>query len=81
MEISYNKDGNRNTMIIKNVNVDENHYQLQMVLNNRIEGIIPISIEQINNQNSIQYNISSKTRLSDFYARKQISGEDLYSFV
>lgn len=81
MEISYNKDGNRNTMIIKNVNVDENHYKLQMVLNNRIEGIIPISIEQINNQNSIQYNISSKTRLSDFYARKQMSGKELYRFV
>lgn len=81
MEISYIKDGNRNIMIIKNVDIDENDYKLQMVINNRITGIIPINIEQINNQNSIQYDVSSKIKLSDFYARKQMSGKELYSFV
>lgn len=81
MEISYIKDGNKNTMLIKDINVNENDYQLQMVMNNHIEGIIAMSIEHINNHSIIRYNISAKTRLSDLYARKQMSGKELYSFV
>ena len=40
MEISYIKDGNRNTMIIKDIKIEKNDYKLQMVLNNHIEGLI-----------------------------------------
>ena len=81
MEISYIKDGNRNTMIIKDIEIDENDYKLQMLLRNHIDGIMPMKIEHVNNQSSIHYNISSKTRLPDLYARKQMSGKELYSFI
>lgn len=81
MEISYNKDGNRSTMLIKDISIDEDDYKLQMILKNHIDGIIPISIERINNQSSIAYNISSKAKLTNLYARKQMSGKELYSFI
>lgn len=81
MEISYIKDGNRNTMIIKGIDLDENDYKLQMIMNNHIDGIMPMNVEHINNNSIIKYNISSKTRLSDLYARKQMSGKELYSFI
>ena len=50
MEISYIKDGNRNTMIIKDIKIEKNDYKLQMVLNNHIEGLVQISVESINNE-------------------------------
>lgn len=81
MEISYKKDGNRSTILIKGINIDEYDYKLQMVLKNRIDGIIPMNIEQINNQCSIIYNISSKTKFENLYARKQMSGRELYNFI
>ncbi len=81
MDIIYKKDGNRNTMTIQNLDIDENNYKLQMVINNRIDGIMPMKIEHINNNIIINYNISSKTRLPDLYARKQMSGKELYSFI
>lgn len=81
MEISYKKDGNRNTMTIQDIDIDESDYKLQMVMNNHIDGIMPMKIEHINNNSIINYNISSKTRLSDLYARKQMSGKELYSFI
>lgn len=81
MEISYKKDGNRNTMMIQDIDIDENDYKLQMVINNHIDGIMPMKVEHINNNSIINYNISSKTRLSDLYARKQMSGKELYSFI
>ena len=81
MDIIYKKDGNRNTMTIQNLDIDENNYKLLMVINNRIDGIMPMKIEHINNNIIINYNISSKTRLPDLYARKQMSGKELYSFI
>ena len=39
MEISYKKDGINNYMIIRNQKDVENDYKLQMLINNKIEGI------------------------------------------
>ena len=57
MDIIYKKDGNRNTMTIQNLDIDENNYKLQMVINNRIDGIMPMKIEHINNNIIINYNV------------------------
>lgn len=81
MEIAYKKDGNKSTMTIKGIEVDENDYKLQMVINNHIDGILAMNIEHINNQSIVTYNISSKTRLSDLYAKKQMLGKELYGFI
>ena len=45
MEISYKKDGINNYMIIRNQKDVENDYKLQMLINNKIEGILSINIE------------------------------------
>lgn len=81
MEISYIKDGNRNTMIIKDIKIEKNDYKLQMVLNNHIEGLVPISVESINNETMLYYDISSKTQMSNMFTRKQMSGKELYIFI
>lgn len=81
MEISYIKDGNKNIMIIKGEDIDENDYRLQMVMKNHIDGIMPLAIEQINNEYLVRYNVSSKIKLSDVYRRKQMSGKELYCFI
>lgn len=81
MEISYKKDGNRNFMIIKELEVDEEDYKLQMVVNNRIEGILPLSIRTINNKPEIYYGITSMISMESMYAKKQMSGKDVYELV
>ena len=81
MEISYIKDGNRNTMIIKDIKIEKNDYKLQMVLNNHIEGLVQISVESINNETMLYYDISSKTQMSNMFTRKQMSGKELYIFI
>ena len=81
MEISYIKDGNRNTMIIKDIKIEKNDYKLHMVLNNHIEGLVQISVESINNETMLYYDISSKTQMSNMFTRKQMSGKELYIFI
>ena len=46
MEISYKKDGINNYMIIRNQKDVENDYKLQMLINNKIEGILSINIKK-----------------------------------
>lgn len=81
MDISYKKDGNQNFMIIKDENINENDYKLQMVINNDIKGIIPLSVKSINNKQEIHYGISSMISIESMYAKKQMSGKDIYNLV
>ncbi|MFQ9516301.1 MAG: DUF6382 domain-containing protein [Eubacterium sp.] len=81
MEISYKRDGSQNFMIIKEQEINENDYKLQMVINNNIQGIIPLSIKTINNKPEIYYGITSMISMESMYAKKQMSGRDIYNLV
>ena len=81
MEISYRKDGSCNSLIIKELDIDENDYKFQMVINNNIDGLIPLSIKTINNKPEIHYKITSMISMESMYAKKQISGKDIYKLV
>lgn len=81
MEISYKKDGNHNFLIMKEEKIDEEDYKLQMIINNNIEGIIPLSIKKINNKPEVHYEITSMLSLESMYAKKQISGREMYALI
>lgn len=81
MEVSYKKDGNQNIMIIKDTEIDENDYKIQMVINNRIPGIVPINIEIVNNRKEIHYEITSRVSMSNMFAGKKMAGKELYCFI
>ena len=70
MDISYVKDGNRNKMIIKGLEINENDYKLQMAMNNRIDGILEFRIEHLNNDKMVYYDISSKIKFENLYTQK-----------
>lgn len=81
MEVSYIKDGNQNIMLMENVEVDMKDYKLQMIINNKIEGLISLSVASIDNKKIIKYNISSRTSFSNMFTRKHMTGKELYSFI
>lgn len=81
MEISYKKDGNQNTMIVKGVHINEEDYKLQMVINNKIPGLVPLRLETVNNEIAVYYETTSKIAMSNMFTRRQMSGKEIYSFV
>lgn len=81
MEIAYKKDGNENYMIIREHKINENDYKVQMVINNNIDGIIPISIRNINNTQELIYKTTSMLSLENMYAKKGMSGEDFFELI
>lgn len=68
-------------MIIKEDNINEDDYKLQMIMNNDIKDLIPLSIKSINNKPEIRYEISSLISMESMYAKKPMSGKDIYNLV
>lgn len=81
MDISYKKDGQQKFIILKDYDIDENNYKLQMILNNNIEGLVPFTIRNVNNQSEIWYDTTSLVVASSLYSRKLMTGEDVFNFI
>lgn len=81
MEVTYKIDGNQNFIIIKYDGSEKYSYMLQMIINNKIEGILPLRIKKINNTDQFYYNITSKISMESAFARKKMSYEDIKKFV
>ena len=77
MDVSYEKHADRNVMIIKNIGDSENDYKSKMILNNKIEGIVPMTLEYVNNEKEIHYDITSKTAIKDMFAVHLASAKNL----
>lgn len=62
-----------------------NTYQLKMLENNVIAGMLPVHSLMMNGQYKLQYDITGKSRLIDFLHKEDCAGEKarkmLYSFV
>ena len=81
MEIEYKKDGSHSYMVIPSVEFDENDYQLQMILNNKIEELLPMKINYLNNSKELCYETTSKISLPAVYGRKQMGRKDVIGFI
>lgn len=81
MEIAYKKDGNENYMIIRGQRIDENDYKLQMIMNNHIDGIIPLTIKSINSVQEIHYKTTLMLSMENMFAKKGMSGEELFVLI
>ena len=81
MDISYKKSGNKNYIVISDVDVKETDYRINMVMNNDIYGLLPISVRYVDGKVNLNYDITSMTSLENHYLRNKISGKELYDLV
>ena len=71
MEVVNKKDGNKNFMIIKGIEIDENDYKFKMLKNNNIENVIPIGLRVIDGEKQLYYNRVHYCK-SDVFAEKDV---------
>ena len=81
MEVVYRKNNMESFMIITPENLNEQDYKLQMVLNNHIKGLVPVTVKMLDNQNKLYYDTTALISLKSLYAAKKISGEDILQFL
>lgn len=81
MEISYKKDGNKNYMIIRNLNIIENDFRLQMIINNNIDGILPMNVRSVNNEKEIYYETTSLISMENMYVQNKMTVAQLSMLI
>lgn len=81
MEIVYKKDGNQKFMIIRNPQIEENDYKMQMISNNNIKGVIAFKELMLNNKIELWYDVTSLSTLENTYSRKMMTGEEIENLI
>lgn len=77
MEISYKKDLEKSYMLIKTEKLDVGDYRIKMLCNNRISGMIPLTLREFNNNIYIYYDISGKISLTGKFTENKIKADDI----
>lgn len=75
MEVRYKRDMNHNFLILDGGN--ESGYEMNMILNNRIQGLLVSQRHTFNGCAEIYYDISSRQPLDRIYAKKEMKAEDI----
>lgn len=81
MEITYKKSGNKNNLIVSDIGIKETDYRLNMVMNNDIYGLIPVSMRYIDGKLQLNYDITSMYSLENQFSRYKMKGEELYGLI
>ncbi len=78
MNISFKKNINRNYMVIEKVpEFKESNFKIQMLLNNRITGVLKFDYEAINGEINFLYDVSSLQVFSKQFEKKKMSFDHL----
>lgn len=75
MEVGYKKDMNRNYMTVEAK--EKRDYQMRMLCENSIKGLLMAHTNTFNGETLIYYDISSKQPINRIYAKKQLNYEDV----
>ena len=81
METEQKKQGAEEYYIIKNQQAFQSDYQMKMVVNNNIEGLIPLKIKRINNKEELQYHVTGMISLKKYGIEKPLSNRIVYQLI
>ncbi len=81
MEFETKKEGSEKYLLLKESDFNENDYRIQMIMNNNIQGLLPIKIRNINNEKELLYDITGMVSLSNIFDRSLMKKEELTKFV
>lgn len=77
MEARYIRDGNSYFLAIEIQTVSERDYQLPMLLQNKIPGILSVHKQMLNGKEELYYEVTSYHTLSDCFEAKQMEMDDI----
>ena len=77
MQIVYRHGFNNNLMIIRDSNIVINDYRINMIMRNKISGLLEMYIGCINGESELSYIISSRQSVRDLFSRNKIKYEDV----
>ncbi len=81
MQIVYRHGFNNNLMIIRDSNIVINDYRINMIMRNKISGLLEMYIGCVNGESELSYIISSRQSVRDLFSRNKIKYEDVKMLI
>ena len=76
----FEHENNTNYLVIMpDAGGEHNDYQQKMISRNKINGLLPVSIRNINNRQNYYYDITSRQQLSKLYEYNKITLDGVYN--
>ena len=81
MEIRYKRDLNSNYMILSEERVPEDHYEVRMITENRIYGLLPCVCQEKTDRTEYYYEITGRQSMGLLYERRKLDCKQLKAFL
>ena len=81
MEVSYSRRLDYQYMMIETGGEARSDYRLSMLINNRINGFLPVHVQQMNGKSTLSYEITSLENLPEFLDARKITYDELVSLL
>lgn len=82
MKLSYIRDMAHNYMVPECPQLtDENDYRIHMLMENRIQGLLPCTVKKRDGNNCFYYDITSKQSLEHIYGRGSMGEEEILTLL
>ena len=81
MEVSYSRRLDYQYMMIETGGEARSDYRLSMLINNRINGFLPVHIQQMNGKSTLSYEITSLENLPEFLDARKITYDEMVSLL
>ncbi len=75
MKVRYRREGNRSYLIIGASG--EEDYQIRMIQENRIDGLLSMDMRRLNGDEEYYYDITGRQSLQNLFGKRQMSYEDI----
>ena len=81
MEVSYSRRLDYQYMMIETGGEARSDYRLSMLVNNRINGFLPVHVQQMNGKSTLSYEITSLENLPEFFDARKITYDEMVSLL
>lgn len=81
MEVSYSRRLDYQYMMIETGGEARSDYRLSMLVNNRINGFLPVHVQQMNGKSTLSYEITSLENLPEFLDARKITYDEMVSLL
>lgn len=81
MIVRYKRNANDSLMVIKDNNIYENDYRINMVIKNKIAGLLEADTNFINGEMEMTYVISSRQNLSDYFIKGKLGYQEIIKII
>ena len=81
MEVSYSRRLDYQYMMIETDEEARSDYRLSMLINNRINGFLPVHVQQMNGKSTLSYEITSLENLPEVLDARKITYDEMVSLL